>query len=434
MEYQNEDEKTFNGKVKIHNSLSMTGICYSLDRNFYTSYKDSLGNEHTNPHFIVSNAAITTLPQYCKIKNYYGKRYFDDYPVTEIKHTYSPKETLKEFIKFIFGIENELSIEFSKSVKGILLHLVSEIDRNARHHSGVNDGDEKLIYFVFQFFKNKKTFNVTLLDEGNGFKKAFDSKGLDYKGIEYTLKEGISSRSNHLSTDDESAKNSGYGLYILSELVSITGGVLYICTKSNKRDNEVYSINTEEVRYRINIEEFQDICFAHIETGSVIFFEFNIDKLLTEEVSKFICELQTSEASAQSKNFYYPDVKKEIAERIIAEINIESEKLKKYIELGKCSCQEYCENRFGNAVIKIEYNGQSIKRGEKHITIAKHEYRYLLSCWFYYHAVVNGEEFTLTTNFETWVVFDESKVNLECRFSMPILNSPYIIENCNNRN
>lgn len=79
----------------------------------------------------------------------------------------------------------------------------------------------------------------------------------------------------------------------------------------------------------------------------------------------------------------------------------------------------------------MEYSGHRIERGKKHTTISKHEYKYLLSCWFYYCAVINGKEFILTTNFETWAVFDESKVNLECRFCTPILNSPHIIENCN---
>lgn len=417
------DNDIYKGEVRYHNSLAMVGICYALDNGIFKTYSDTGNSSWSNPFFRISKSAIATIPQYETIRNYFNNRYFDDYSIEYIKGVNSPKNTVYEFIRFIENLDKEIKSTLSNQVKGVLLHLVSEIDRNVRHHSGCKDLEAKNMYFVFQFFKNKRTFNITILDEGQGFKSSFVRRGKKYEGIHHALSRGVTAGSNFDYTDDEGSKNSGYGLYILSELVRLTAGTLYINSVSSGEKSEIYKSGIFEYKHDINIKEFENICMSHMNTGTAIFFELQVDKLLSDSVTNFISSLNTSEASSHSKNFYYPDTRYEIAKTILSELKAEEEVIQSYIDLGLEKCKDYVESNFSTTEkFSIEYVGKTIEKGNRKINVPNFGYDYFVNCYLHYTFECGDDVGLLNVNFNGYLSYKYYEDEIICKIQSIILN------------
>lgn len=145
------------------------------------------------------------------IKQYFGTVYCDD---GDIYSDIENKRPLQELYNILLNNENTNNIGIK--TKSAIIHMFNEMDRNVRNHSGYQDLDEKDYIYAIQIYPKRKKLQFVLLDDGKGIHQTMaNEKNLD--PVLESFKKDNSAKSNHTMTKS-SGQNSGYGLYLASEL------------------------------------------------------------------------------------------------------------------------------------------------------------------------------------------------------------------------
>jgi hypothetical protein len=146
-------------------------------------------------------------------------------PIREVKRSEleaSVKETGEKLIDAIIflsdGLANVLAGTDSGEIKRGFSYSIREIIRNALEHSGSDS-----CFICGQRWVNGHS-EIAIIDEGVGIHSTLSHvyEITDDSSLQYAVKPGVSR--THSMTDDENVyKNSGFGLYVLSELGSSFG-------------------------------------------------------------------------------------------------------------------------------------------------------------------------------------------------------------------
>jgi hypothetical protein len=133
----------------------------------------------------------------------------------------------------------EMAVVLSRSDKelqNILTYLLREMIRNIPEHS---DSDE--VWYCAQYWPSYNLVELGLLDEGKGITASLSSNPIyreyihnDEDALRLSLKPGVSRTFSPLvkqrHTDDDYWKNSGYGLYMASQICANLGGSFLIAS------------------------------------------------------------------------------------------------------------------------------------------------------------------------------------------------------------
>lgn len=151
-----------------------------------------------------------------------------------------PKNTVEIIAKKISKV---LSCN-NNEIESIFTFVVSELFRNIPEHSHSFEG-----WHCSQFWdhENYREVEVAIVDYGIGFKESLNFKdnrkkvATDIEAMEQALKPGITSgitEKSHLREEEEEEYlNSGYGLFIITELCKIFNGEVVIISKSAIKTN-----------------------------------------------------------------------------------------------------------------------------------------------------------------------------------------------------
>lgn len=129
----------------------------------------------------------------------------------------------------------------NNEIESIFTFVVSKLFRNIPEHSHSFEG-----WHCSQFWdhENYREVEVAIVDYGIGFKESLNFKdnrkkvATDIEAMEQALKPGITSgitEKSHLR--EEEYLNSGYGLFIITELCKIFNGEVVIISKSAIKTN-----------------------------------------------------------------------------------------------------------------------------------------------------------------------------------------------------
>jgi anti-sigma regulatory factor (Ser/Thr protein kinase) len=143
-------------------------------------------------------------------------------PIIEIKKPLfvNLQDWYKEIISSVRGLANVLAGTFHDTEEHrFFIYTLREIVRNVFEHSNAEN-----CFICGQRWGNGRV-EIGILDEGIGIQeslsKSFRVKD-DNQAIKMAIKPGVSSTS-HISTDLNQYDNSGYGLYVLTEVVASFG-------------------------------------------------------------------------------------------------------------------------------------------------------------------------------------------------------------------
>lgn len=114
----------------------------------------------------------------------------------------------------------------------IFLYAIREIIRNIEEHSESNE-----IWYTGQFWPSYELVEISILDEGIGIRKSLNNNGYykfdyDETALLMSLQPGISKAFKGKQKENNIYDNSGYGLFMTSQLCKY-GGYFTICS-SNK--------------------------------------------------------------------------------------------------------------------------------------------------------------------------------------------------------
>ncbi len=146
---------------------------------------------------------------------------------------------------------------------------IREIMRNVVEHS-----NSKTLWYCAQAWPSENSVEIAILDEGIGIQETIASNSYyrdknqdNLTAIQFSLQPGITKTfSPHRShNDDDTWKNSGFGLYMTSNICRTIGDFV-ICSKGHalvlRGDNEYIfktSFNGTAIRMRLNLSKLSEV-------------------------------------------------------------------------------------------------------------------------------------------------------------------------------
>lgn len=184
--------------------------------------------------------------------------------------SYEKSEVVQETIERKSIELSEVLSRGNKKLHKILSYSIRELMRNIVEHS-----DSETIWFAGQYWPSKDKVEISLLDEGVGIKQALSFNpnlriDTDEEAILLSIEPGISGKAFRYKgkmrkQEDTIWKNSGYGLYVTSEICRI-GGDFLICSgnnavliKNNSHKVKVTNFKGTAIRMRLNVSKINDI-------------------------------------------------------------------------------------------------------------------------------------------------------------------------------
>ncbi|MGN1396096.1 MAG: hypothetical protein ACI4WD_06195 [Lactococcus garvieae] len=201
---------------------------------------------------------------------------------TNYSGSYTPimKTIMKDYFRGQENIAESISTKIARvlscdnsDIEEVFSYIISELLRNIPEHSHSFDA-----WHCSQQWEHSDYIEseIALIDYGIGYRESLNFKGNrgiedDVEAIKAALKPGITSgitESSHLrENEDESYLNSGYGLYIVTELCKKFNGSYVIISKSA-------IVTQKETRVLDNGKEFP---------GTAIKIKIQVPKNLTKE-------------------------------------------------------------------------------------------------------------------------------------------------------
>lgn len=141
----------------------------------------------------------------------------------------------------------QILAQSNAELKKLLQFLIREAIRNIPEHADTND-----VWLCGQYWHNRNLAEIAILDEGIGIyeslrrnrihKEYITSKG---EALEWAIKPGVSSKftPTRAQRSGSAWTNSGFGLYMISEICKATGGWLTLV--SDSKCMRVYSNNKQ---------------------------------------------------------------------------------------------------------------------------------------------------------------------------------------------
>jgi len=127
---------------------------------------------------------------------------------------------------FVFLIEQNID---SYTFKGYIKYVLTEIMNNVCDHSESTIGG----YVTAQFYPSKHKIQVSIADTGIGFLEKMQRKFSDITTEEEAIKYAVQKEVTGSLPDMYGAeRNAGYGLYVISKIVEMTGTALYILSNN----------------------------------------------------------------------------------------------------------------------------------------------------------------------------------------------------------
>lgn len=173
--------------------------------------------------------------------------------------------------------------KFEENVEKVLTYSIREIFRNVMEHS-----EAKEIWCAGQYWEKNDEVEMVILDEGVGIKNTLcknyhikDYINSDEDAIKFSLYPGLSGvafeRKGRRAPDYGYPDNSGYGLYVTSQICKNSGefliasGDTYLrMTPSKRKKRKIYHQGTA-ISLRLNLKELKDISISEIvEEGEKI--------------------------------------------------------------------------------------------------------------------------------------------------------------------
>ncbi|WHY87575.1 sensor histidine kinase [Neobacillus novalis] len=164
-------------------------------------------------------------------------------PITELDvkklkiESYENSEVVQETIeRKAINLARVLSRD-NRKLRNILSYSIRELMRNIVEHS-----ESESIWFAGQFWPSKDRVEIAILDEGVGIKQALSFNPnlkirSDIDALLLSIEPGISGKAFKYKgkmrrQEDTIWQNSGYGLYVTSEICQL-GGDFLICSGNN---------------------------------------------------------------------------------------------------------------------------------------------------------------------------------------------------------
>jgi len=158
----------------------------------------------------------------------------------------------------------------NNKLKKILSYSIRELMRNIVEHS-----ESKSIWFAGQYWPSKDRVEISILDEGVGIKQALSvNPNLEIKNdkdaLFLSIEPGISGKAFRYKgkmrkQEDTIWQNSGYGLYVTSEICQV-GGDFLICSgedaviiKNNKHAVKETNFKGTAIRMRLKVSRIDSI-------------------------------------------------------------------------------------------------------------------------------------------------------------------------------
>lgn len=144
-------------------------------------------------------------------------------PISEIEfddHFYNSCEKEAENLSNTVGIDEHL--------QGLLKYMLIETIRNVFEHSGA-----KKVLVASQKWPSRKEVEIAIADSGCGIYKSLSSKvpGDNQTVLKMACQPGISACSNYGYLEASNPyRNSGYGLFVLKELIKKYSGLFLLCS------------------------------------------------------------------------------------------------------------------------------------------------------------------------------------------------------------
>lgn len=163
--------------------------------------------------------------------------------------------------------------ELQKDLKDCLNYVISELLNNVADHSGSYG------WAMAQYYPTKQIVEVAVIDVGCGFLRRLSSKfeniDTEIKAIDEAVKKGITAS---LPSMYGSERNSGYGLFIISNL-------------ANQIGNSDFLIASNEYAVYFNGNTRKEIELPLSLEGSLVCFSLNINMLkrIEYDVDVLIC-------------------------------------------------------------------------------------------------------------------------------------------------
>lgn len=229
-----------------------------------------------------------------------GKPFEEDYgndnylPITRLDINQLRTEGLANFDKIQETIENksaDMATVLSRGsapLKKLLKYAFTEIMRNVPEHSNADS-----IWYCAQYWPTKDRVELSFIDEGIGIKNSLLSNyayneliDSDMTALEYAVQPGISSSfaPGSQNLDKSEWANSGYGLYMISNLCAELGGdfilasgesALKISKSSDGNISHKYSncsINGTAIRINIKpsmIDSYDNVARTILSNGEL---------------------------------------------------------------------------------------------------------------------------------------------------------------------
>jgi anti-sigma regulatory factor (Ser/Thr protein kinase) len=199
-------------------------------------------------------------------EDYLGSSASNFIPIMKINAS-SVKKSVDEYrdIQYIASHISTVASRGNKILYECVNFCVIELLRNIVEHSG-----SSYIWYCAQYWKSDNSVEISIMDEGIGIQKSLEQEiGNDEKDIlRFSLIPGCSSKpTTHLIGDN--ADNSGFGLYMISEL--------------GKENGDFILTSNEE---SLLLTETNDQLTPCLNQGTIIRLRLNIDDIGTYKVQK----------------------------------------------------------------------------------------------------------------------------------------------------
>ncbi|MCJ1995877.1 hypothetical protein GYN67_04105 [Lactococcus piscium] len=164
------------------------------------------------------------------------------------------KSIMVDYYRGQENISEKISRKISKviscdnsDVESVFFYIISELIRNIPEHSHSFDAWHSSQYWVHEEYIESE---IALVDYGIGYRESFNFKEdrqlvNDVEAMEFALQPGVTSgitkRSHLRENEEEEYLNSGYGLYMITELCKKFKGKYVIISKSAIATNKKIS-------------------------------------------------------------------------------------------------------------------------------------------------------------------------------------------------